>query len=105
MDTNNYELQTLDTTPRGLILDSKGAPLLTEQTYALAERTYAAAELSAMRSKLRGALASQAMNNVAMLAAAEAHFSQIAPGGREEYRLITRAYAYTVARELMGGEW
>lgn len=105
MDTNNYELQTLDTTPRGLILDSKGAPLLTEQTYALAERTYAAAELAAMRSKLRGALASQAMNNVAMLAAAEAHFGQSVPGCREELRLITKAYTYTVVRELMGGEW
>lgn len=76
-----------------------------EKQYQLAERTYAQAELSAMRDKLRGALALQAMNNVAMLAAAEEHFIQIAPGGADEYRQITRAYAYLAARELIGGDW
>lgn len=76
-----------------------------EQQHQLAERTYAQAELSSMRDKLRGALALQAMNNIAMLAAAEEHFIQIAPGGADEYRQITRAYAYLAARELLGGDW
>ena len=78
---------------------------IAEQKYQLAERTYAQAELSAMRDKFRCALALQAMNNVAMLALAEEHFTQVAPGGAEEYRQITRAYTYLAARELLGGDW
>ena len=77
---------------------------VTDQKYLLAERVCAQTELSAMRDKLRSALALQAMNNAAMLASAEEHLNQIAPGGAEEYRQIVRAYAYLAARELLGGD-
>lgn len=78
---------------------------ITDQKYLQAEQVCAQTELSALRDKLRSSLALQAMNNAAMLASAEEHLNQIAPGGAEEYRQIVRAYAYLAARELLGGDW
>ena len=102
----NYSLQATRTPQRRSSSQRSSLELpVTDQKYLLAEQVCAQTEISAMRDKLRSALALQAMNNVAMLAAAEEHFNQIAPGGSEEYRQITRAYTYLAARELLGGDW
>ena len=105
MSINKYELQA-PRTQRGTIINRSRAPVpLTDQTYALAERACAQADLSALRTKLNGALALQAMNSMAMLASAEEHFNQIAPGGCDEYRMISKAFSYAVVQELTRGEW
>lgn len=84
-------------------------PIISEErarkAYGLAESIYSLAEISAFRDKLHAALAKQAMDNTAMLATVEANYLQIAPGGRDEYRLIVQMYARFAISEMIGGEW
>ena len=84
-------------------------PVISEErarkSYEIAERIYTLAEIDAFRDKLHAALAKQAMDNTMMLAMAEANCLQLAPGGREEYRLIVQMYARFAISEIVGGEW
>lgn len=73
-------------------------------TYERAERAYELAELSSFRDNLRVALVKQVMDNTAMLATAEAACLQLAPSGKDEYRLIVQAYARMALTEIAGGE-
>ena len=67
--------------------------------------TYELAEYDAYRDKLRTTLFHQAMENTAFLSSAEEHFLRIAPGGKDEYRLIVRAYAHKAIYEIINGDW
>lgn len=71
----------------------------------LPTRTYHLAELDAFRDKLRAGLFKQAMENTAILSNAEEHYLRVAPGGKEEYRLIVRTYAKKAIYEILKGGW
>ena len=89
--------------------ENVSVPVISEEraqrAYELAEVVYTMAEIDAFRDKLRAALAKQAMDNTSMLAALEERYLKIAPQGREEYRMIVRAYAEMAINEMIGGEW
>ena len=72
-------------------------------SYTTAENTFAMAEYIAFCDKLTYALAQQAMSNTAMLATAEAHFSQIAPSGSDQYHAILQAYTKLAIAKFTGG--
>lgn len=95
---SNNTLSTYTTSYAPAIRDTEAAAMTADEICAIAQ-------VDALRDKLRGALAMQAMNNAAFLASAEERFNQIAPGGREEYRRIVQAYAYSAVTELIGERW
>ena len=45
------------------------------------------------------------MDNTAALATVEAYYNQIAPSGREEFRLIVQTYARLALMQIVGGKW
>jgi len=71
----------------------------------LAEGAYAAAELAAFRNNLRAAITKQALDNTAALTSFADYCCQIAPGGRELYAAILKAYAYKGIVEIIGGDF
>ena len=94
---NNYQLQTLQAIPVARteeVASSSGR---------LAEITYALAENAAFTDRLKAALAKQVMDNTAALATVEAYYNQIAPSGREEFRLIVQTYARLALMQIVGG--
>ena len=95
---NNYDLPTAIGETPSLREELSVLP------YEKAEETYALAELNSLRDKLRTALVKQAMDNTAMLAAVEATYNQLAPTGKDEYRLIVRAYARMALTEIIRGD-
>ena len=67
------------------------------------QSNYNMAGLEAYRDQLRAALCNQVMDHAAILAKAEEHYLRMAPGGKEEYRQITKAYVYKSVCEIMKG--
>lgn len=96
---NNYQLQTLQAIPVARTEE------VTSSSGRLAEITYALAENAAFTDRLKAALAKQAMDNTAALATVEAYYNQIAPSGREEFRLIVQTYARLALMQIVGGKW
>lgn len=96
---NNKSLTTYQTSLHSTSRETE------ESTALAAKQIHALAELDTFRDHCRGALAMQALNHAAALAAREAYCNQIAPGGASEYRKIVQAYAYRAAAELLKGEW
>ena len=75
-----------------------------DDSTAIIERLCASAEVTAVRDNLRCALAQQAMSNTALLVTAEEHCNKVAPGGKAEYRNITKAYAGRALEMLLRGD-
>lgn len=97
---SNYQMQTV---PQ--IIAVYQDEELNRQVARLSETTLALAEHTALQNQLYTALTKQVMNNTAALAASEDYFNQIAPSGREEYRLIVQAYARLAMKAVWtGGE-
>ena len=65
-----------------------------------AELSYAAASLGVFQDTLRAARTKQAMDNVARLAMLEAQYLRDAPAGKDEYRLLVRAFAERAALDI-----
>lgn len=74
------------------------------QVVQTAGENYSLAQLAVFNSKLRAAMAKQALDNTTMLALAEQQCLQIAPNGADEYRKIVQAYAYSSIRNILGGD-
>lgn len=64
---------------------------------------YLSAQNTALRDNLRSALATQAMNNAAMLASTRDSLLASSPNCREQLDLICKAYAQRTAEEIYGG--
>lgn len=99
----NYQLQPVQDAPVAPQSMTQSEPMAL--AYSLAETTYALAEYDAFRDKLKATLTKQTLDNVSALAATEAYYNQIAPGGRAEYRRIMEAYTDYASAMIREGGW
>ncbi len=96
--SNNYSLQT----PQSISIVPRSEAIKTIDNFS--EASLSLAENSSFNIKLKAALCKQAMDNTAALATAEAFYNQIAPAGRDDYRLIVKAYTKLAILEMIRGD-